>query len=96
MISDLLRRLRLSRDLTDSDLQTLFATLNRFLCDSQSVLLLLSLLPSASLTPLAAALFSANTEVARLATEILKKVEATEVGRLAIAGGLNYFFMLKY
>jgi hypothetical protein len=57
---------------------------------------LIYLLPSArdGIVTIAQGLFSANEDVERLTTEILRKIELTDVGKSCLST-LNYFFMLK-
>lgn len=70
----------------------------RYLQDEDSILKLLSSLPASregGIALLAIGLYSHNEDVQRLATEILRRIEKTTIGKYAL-GKLNYFLMLKY
>ena len=97
-IETLLRKLRLSREIaSDKEVINIFTMINRYLQDEDAVCKVMYLLPISrdGIVPIAQGLFSPNEQIEKLAFDILRKLEQTEVGRHCIAN-LNYFFMLKY
>jgi hypothetical protein len=99
----LLRRVRLSSSreftLSEQDTLTIFSQINRYLQDEDSVIKLLSTLPSCredGISSIASGLFSPNPDIQRLATDILQKLEkGSPYGRQAVQK-MNYFLALRY
>ena len=91
------RRLKVSREISDHEVLTMFQQINRFLQDNDSMVKLLSMLPLCrdGLVNIAQGLFSANPSIVKLSTEILQKIESVPYGKVQMRS-LNYFFMLKY
>ena len=96
VIESIMRRVRISNYISDSEILQMYQQINRFLQDQDSVVKLLFLMPNCrdNIVCIAQGLFSTNEDVERVATEILRKLEMTEVGRHCLAN-LNYFFMMK-
>jgi hypothetical protein len=82
-----LRRLRLissTHTLNDSEIQGIYTFINRYLQDEDAAKKVLSCFPGCrepGIAVIAQGLFSTSTEVQRITTEIMRKMEKSVIGR---------------
>ena len=70
--------------------------MNRYLQDEDAIVKVMHSIPNCreGIVAIAQGLFSSNEEIEKLACEILRKFDSSEIGKHCISN-LNYFFMLK-